>query len=79
MRQGDLWEVVEGLKGDEMLANSRLNELATGVSVRIGGRRVEGGGRGGQGGQGGRQGGGRRGGRAARRRGAGGGQQGGEQ
>jgi len=35
VRQGDLWEVTEGLKGDEMLATSRLNELATGVSVRI--------------------------------------------
>ena len=31
VRQGDLWEIVEGLKGDEMLATSRLNELATGV------------------------------------------------
>ena len=65
VRQGNLWEVVEGLKGDEMLADSRLNELATGVSVRVGtgdesgGQR--GGGRRGQGGQsgaGGRQGGG---------------------
>ncbi len=74
VRQGDLWEVVEGLKGDEMLANSRLNELATGVNVRTGSR--EGGGRGGQGGQGGRQGGGRRGqGGAGRGQG---GQQGGE-
>ena len=36
VRQGDLWEIVEGLKGDETLANNRLNELATGVSVRIG-------------------------------------------
>jgi membrane fusion protein (multidrug efflux system) len=33
VRQKDLWEVVEGLKGDETLAASRLNELATGVSV----------------------------------------------
>lgn len=32
-RQRDLWEVVEGLKGDETLAASRLNELATGVAV----------------------------------------------
>ena len=31
VRQGDLWEVTEGLKGDEVLATSRLNELATGV------------------------------------------------
>ena len=35
VRQGDLWEVTEGLKGDEVLATSRLNELATGVKVRI--------------------------------------------
>jgi RND family efflux transporter MFP subunit len=59
VRQGDLWEVVDGLKGDETLANSRLNELATGVSVRVGSG--EGGARGGQGSRGGRQGGGRRG------------------
>ena len=32
-RQGDLWEVLEGLKGDETLAASRLNELATGIAV----------------------------------------------
>jgi len=36
VRQGDLWEVVDGLKGDETLAASRLNELATGVSVTNG-------------------------------------------
>ena len=35
VRQGDLWEVTEGLKGDEVLATSRLNELATGVRVRV--------------------------------------------
>ena len=35
VRQGDLWEVTEGLKGDEVLATSRLNELASGVSVRV--------------------------------------------
>jgi RND family efflux transporter MFP subunit len=67
VRQGALWEIVDGLKGDETLANNRLNELATGMSVRI----VTGdeGGRGGarQGGrsgarQGGRQGGGGQGG-----------------
>jgi hypothetical protein len=34
VRQGDLWEVSDGLKGDEVLATSRLNELASGVSVR---------------------------------------------
>ncbi len=35
VRQGELWEVTEGLKGDEVLATSRLNELATGVVVRV--------------------------------------------
>jgi RND family efflux transporter MFP subunit len=35
VRQGDLWEITEGLTGDEILAASRLNELATGVSVRM--------------------------------------------
>jgi HlyD family secretion protein len=34
-RQGDLWEVVDGLKGDEVLAASNLNQLATGVAVRV--------------------------------------------
>jgi hypothetical protein len=34
VRQGDVWEIVDGLKGDEVLAASRLNELASGVSVR---------------------------------------------
>lgn len=72
VRQGNLWEVVEGLKGDETLAASRLNELATGVSVEPdtgtpgdggsrrggGGRRGQGGGRRGQSGQGGEKGGG---------------------
>jgi RND family efflux transporter MFP subunit len=52
VRQGDLWEIVEGLKGDEALANSRLNELATGVTVRS--ATGETGGRGAQGAQGGR-------------------------
>ena len=33
VRQGNQWEVIGGLKGDETLAASRLNELATGVSV----------------------------------------------
>ena len=62
VRQGDLWEIVEGLKGDEMLANNRLNELATGVSVRDrhGRVRAAGGGRPAGRRQGGRQGGGRR-------------------
>jgi hypothetical protein len=35
VRQGNLWEVADGLKGDELLAASRLNELATGVTVRV--------------------------------------------
>jgi len=35
VRQGDLWEITGGLKGDEVLATSRLNELATGVRVRM--------------------------------------------
>jgi membrane fusion protein (multidrug efflux system) len=58
VRQADLWEIVDGLKGNETLAASRLNELATGASVEPdtgtpdggGGRR--GGGRRGQGGEG---------------------------
>jgi RND family efflux transporter MFP subunit len=33
-RQGDLWEIVEGLKGGEVLAANNLNQLATGVNVR---------------------------------------------
>lgn len=52
VRQQNLWEVLSGLKGDEILANSRLNELATGVRVETdssasgagGGRRGQGGG-----------------------------------
>ncbi|MEW5983296.1 MAG: efflux RND transporter periplasmic adaptor subunit [Acidobacteriota bacterium] len=35
VRQGDLWEITSGLTGDEVLATSRLNELATGVRVRV--------------------------------------------
>ena len=58
VRQDNLWEVVDGLKGNETLAASRLNELATGVSVTIG---SEGGGGNGA------SGGGRRGGRSGRR------------
>jgi RND family efflux transporter MFP subunit len=64
VRQGDLWEIVEGLKGDETLANNRLNELATGITVRVA--------EGGRGGAGSRQGvGGQRGGgdRAGERQG----------
>src|SRR5262245_51853694 len=70
VRQGSQWEVVDGLKGDETLANSRLNELATGTRVEVdnsapdaggkkgGGKKGQGGGRGGSG-QGKRSGGGR--------------------
>ena len=66
VRQGDRWEILEGLKGDETLAASRLNELATGVTIEIeegspgagaeGGRR--GGGKSGKGGGKGKRGGG---------------------
>jgi RND family efflux transporter MFP subunit len=35
VRQGDLWEITKGLTGTEVLATSRLNELATGVRVRM--------------------------------------------
>lgn len=67
VRQGDVWEIVDGLKGDETLAASRLNELATGVSVSVGtGSDAEGG-------DGERRGGGRRGpGEGRGRRGEGG-------
>jgi multidrug efflux pump subunit AcrA (membrane-fusion protein) len=34
-RQGDLWEVLDGLKGDETLATLNLNQLATAVAVRV--------------------------------------------
>lgn len=47
--QGKQWEIVSGLKGDETLATSQLNQLATGMAVTQGGR---GGGRG-RGGEGG--------------------------
>jgi len=65
VRQGDNWEITGGLKGDEVLAMSRLNELASGVAVRVlkpgeaeggGGGGAPGAGRGGQGGTGGGQG-----------------------
>lgn len=62
VRQGNLWEVLGGLKGDETLAASRLNELATGVRVEAdastpGAGGGSGGGRRGEGGRGGRRGG----------------------
>jgi len=60
VRQGNLWEITNGLEGTETLAASRLNELATGVSVTLGGEPGaspaggrRGGGRRGQGGGGG--------------------------
>jgi RND family efflux transporter MFP subunit len=64
VRQGNLWEIVEGLKGDEVLANNRLNELATGTRIELdtstpdagGGRK--GGGKGKSGGRGKKGGGG---------------------
>jgi RND family efflux transporter MFP subunit len=36
VKQGDLYEVVDGLKGDEELAASNLNQLATGTAVQTG-------------------------------------------
>jgi len=45
VRQNDLWEVIDGLKGTETLAASRLNELATGVAVTTGGEGAGPGGR----------------------------------
>ena len=65
VRQGNLWEVIEGVKGDETLANNRLNELANGVRVEADNSTPEGGARkgggGGRRGQGSGAGGGRRG------------------
>ena len=75
IRQGNLWEILGGVKGDETLASSRLNELATGVKVEAdnstpgaGGARGGGGGRRGQGGGNGGSG------RGGRRGGSGGGE-----
>ena len=50
VRQGDQWEILDGVKGDETLAASRLNELASGTSVELD--------KGSPGGEGGRKGGG---------------------
>jgi len=58
VRQGNLWEVLSGLTGDETLATSRLNELATGTRVGKDTGTPGGGG----GGRGGRRGGGNKGG-----------------
>ena len=70
VRQGDLWELLSGLKGNEVLAASRLNELATGVSVELDAEAAEGGAPGGAR----RGGGGRRNGGGGRRGQRGGGQ-----
>jgi hypothetical protein len=35
-RKGTVVEIVEGLKGDEIVATSNVNQLATGTSVRTG-------------------------------------------
>lgn len=50
--EGKRWEIVEGLKGNEMLAASQLNQLATGMSVNTGGGENRGGGAGGGSGRG---------------------------
>jgi membrane fusion protein (multidrug efflux system) len=36
--EGDRWEIVSGLKGEEVVATSQLNQLATGMSVTTGGK-----------------------------------------
>jgi RND family efflux transporter MFP subunit len=50
--EGKKWEIVEGLKGNEVLAASQLNQLATGMSVNTGAGENRGGGAGGGGGRG---------------------------
>jgi RND family efflux transporter MFP subunit len=45
-RQNKLVEVTSGLKGDEQLATTNLSQLATGVSVRLGGEAADGPGQG---------------------------------
>jgi RND family efflux transporter MFP subunit len=37
VHQGKLWEITGGLKGDETMATSNLNQLATGTAVRLNG------------------------------------------
>ena len=49
--QSKRWEIVEGLKGTELLASSQLNQLATGMSVTTGAEGGRGAGRGGEGGR----------------------------
>jgi hypothetical protein len=56
-RQDKVIEIVEGLKGTEVLATSNVNQLATGTRVRTGGADEDTTGRGE--GRGGRRGGGR--------------------
>src|SRR6185369_11567907 len=66
VRQGNNWEILEGLKGDEVLANNRLNELATGTRIELDTSTPDAGGKKGggkKGGGGGGGGGGRRGGK----------------
>jgi hypothetical protein len=50
-RQSKLVEVTSGLKGDEQLATTNLSQLATGVSVRLGGEAADGSGQGRRGGR----------------------------
>jgi multidrug efflux pump subunit AcrA (membrane-fusion protein) len=50
--EGKKWEIVEGLKGNEVLASSQLNQLATGMSVNTGRGENRGGGAEGGGGRG---------------------------
>jgi membrane fusion protein, multidrug efflux system len=50
--EGKQWEIVDGLKGGEMLAASQLNQLATGMSVTTGEGGTRGGGAGAGGGRG---------------------------
>ena len=51
VHQGKSWEILDGLKGDEKLAASNLNQLATGTAVQVGGQSAgsEGGGQRGSG------------------------------
>ncbi|MGB7217228.1 MAG: efflux RND transporter periplasmic adaptor subunit, partial [Vicinamibacterales bacterium] len=61
-RQGDLVEILSGLKGNETIATSNLNQLATGTNVRVAGQGADAGApasSGGGGGGNGRRGGGR--------------------
>ncbi len=51
-QSGKLVEITQGLKGDEKLAASNLNQLATGTPVTIGKVSADGGGRGRRGGEG---------------------------